>query len=84
MCILTCSSLSEPKLSGVRSLIECSKAHLIAPGSTVTIAPTMVVATGNTLVSKTFHEPPASGVEGACESLYVNGLGTVPAGSEGA
>lgn len=55
----------------------------MAPGSTFTIAPTIVVATGKTLGSKTFQEPPARAVEGACESLYVNGLGTVPAGLDG-
>ena len=52
----------------------------MAPGSTVTKAPTIVVAMGNTLGSKIFIEHPASGVAGACESLYVKGLVTFPAG----
>lgn len=37
----------------------------MAPGSTVTIAPTMVVAIGKTVGSNTFQEPPARGVEAA-------------------
>ena len=58
--------------------------HLIPPGSTLTSTPTIDSATVKTLVSNTFIEPPLSGVAGFCESLYVNGFGTVPAGSEGA
>ena len=39
--------------------------YLIPPGSTLTRTPTIVFATGKTLVSKTFIDPPARGVAAA-------------------
>jgi len=55
----------------------------MAPGSTVTREPTMFFETGKFDVSKTLIEPPLKGVALSADSLYVNGLGTVPAGPEG-
>ena len=58
--------------------------YRIAPGSTVTKAPTIDVATGKTLGSNILIEPPAKGVAGASDSAKEKACGTTPFGSEGA
>lgn len=58
----------ETRLDRYTSVI-CKKPYLIAPGSTVTKDPTMFLATGKFLVSKTLTDPPLKGVAVSAESL---------------
>ena len=62
---------TDVKFSGASLISRLAKAdvvattYLIPPGSTLMRAPTIVFATGKTLVSKIFIDPPARGVAGA-------------------